>query len=85
MYTLYFADGGWSWVLPLVYVMAVVVRLARFNVEQGGEAKRHFHGLPSPTPGMILAERVERGQDHPGRRRGKPVKVPLGLSPLARH
>lgn len=55
MYKLYFSDGGWSWVLPLVYVMAVVVRLARFNVEQGGEAKRHFHGLPSPTPGMILA------------------------------
>ena len=55
MYTLYFSDGAWSWMLPLVYVMAVVVRLARFNVEQGGEAKRHFHGLPSPTPGMILA------------------------------
>ncbi len=54
MYTLYFSDG-YSWVLPLVYVMAVVVRLARFNVEQGGEAKRHFHGLPSPTQGMILA------------------------------
>jgi CDP-diacylglycerol--serine O-phosphatidyltransferase len=55
MYTLYFSDGDWSWVLPLLYVMAVVVRLARFNVEQGGEAKRHFHGLPSPTPGMLLA------------------------------
>ena len=55
MYMLYFSDGTWSWVIPLVYVMAVVVRLARFNVEQEGEAKRHFHGLPSPTPGMILA------------------------------
>ncbi len=55
MFTLYFSDGAWSWVLPLVYVMAVVVRLARFNIEQGGEAKRHFHGLPSPTAGMILA------------------------------
>jgi len=55
MYTLYFSDGDWSWVLPLLYVMAVVVRLARFNMEQEGEAKRHFHGLPSPTPGIILA------------------------------
>ena len=55
MYTLYFSDGAWSWMLPFVYVMAVVIRLARFNIEQGGEAKRHFHGLPSPTPGMILA------------------------------
>ena len=55
MYTLYFSDANWSWVLPLVYVMAVVIRLARFNVEQGAQAKTHFHGLPSPTPGMILA------------------------------
>ena len=55
MYTLYFSDGTWSWVLPLVYVMAVVVRLARFNMEREGDAKRHFHGLPSPTPGIILA------------------------------
>jgi CDP-diacylglycerol--serine O-phosphatidyltransferase len=55
MYMLYFSDGDWNWVLPLVYVMAVVVRLARFNMEQEGEAKRHFHGLPSPTPGIILA------------------------------
>lgn len=55
MILLYFSDAGWSWVLGFVYVTAVVVRLARFNVEQGGEAKRHFHGLPSPTAGMILA------------------------------
>ena len=34
---------------------AVVVRLARFNIEQGGEAKRYFHGLPSPAAGMLLA------------------------------
>ncbi len=49
------ADVDWSWVIGFVYVAAVVVRLARFNVEQGGEARRHFHGLPTPTAGMILA------------------------------
>jgi len=55
-YSLFFDDVvGWSWILPFTYVTAVVVRLARFNVEQGGEAKKHFHGLPSPTAGMILA------------------------------
>ena len=32
-----------------------MVRLARFNLEQGGEAKRYFHGLPSPAAGMTLA------------------------------
>ncbi len=54
-YTLFFADQSWSWVLSFLYLTAVVVRLARFNVEQGGHAKRSFHGLPSPTGGMVLA------------------------------
>jgi CDP-diacylglycerol---serine O-phosphatidyltransferase len=55
LYHLFLADQPWSWILSFVYVTAAVVRLARFNVEQGGEAKRAFHGLPSPTAGMILA------------------------------
>jgi CDP-diacylglycerol---serine O-phosphatidyltransferase len=55
LYHLFLADQPWSWILGFVYVTAAVVRLARFNVEQGGEAKRAFHGLPSPTAGMILA------------------------------
>ena len=55
MYRLYFADTNWSWLLSFVFVTAVVVRLARFNVEPGGEAKRYFHGLPSPAAGMFLA------------------------------
>ncbi len=55
LYQHYLADAAWGWILSFVYVTAVVLRLARFNVEQGGEAKAHFHGLPSPTAGMILA------------------------------
>lgn len=55
MYQLYFREGVWSWTLCFVYITAVVVRLARFNVEQAGRAKSHFVGLPSPTAGMILA------------------------------
>ncbi len=55
MYLLFFADTQWSWIVSFVYVTAVVVRLARFNIEQGGEAKRHFNGLPSPAAGMTLA------------------------------
>ncbi len=55
LYSLYLQQTEWSWLLSFVYVAAVVVRLARFNVEQLGHAKRHFHGLPSPTAGMILA------------------------------
>lgn len=55
VYHLYFADAAWSWLVCFIYVVAVVTRLARFNVEQGGEAKRYFHGLPSPTAGMLVA------------------------------
>lgn len=52
---LYFQQSEWGWLVGFVYVTAVVVRLARFNMEQGAEAKRHFHGLPSPTAAMILS------------------------------
>jgi hypothetical protein len=31
------------------------MRLARFNVEQAGRKKTHFHGLPSPAAGLTLA------------------------------
>ena len=55
MYQLYWADGSWSWLLSYLFVTAVVVRLARFNVEQAGGAKRSFHGLPSPVAGTMLA------------------------------
>jgi CDP-diacylglycerol---serine O-phosphatidyltransferase len=54
-YHLFFVEGPWSWVVVFIYVTAVVVRLARFNVEQSGEAKKAFHGLPSPTAGMLVA------------------------------
>ena len=46
---------GWAWLLCFIFIASVVMRLARFNVEQGGRAKTHFHGLPSPAAGMTLA------------------------------
>jgi CDP-diacylglycerol--serine O-phosphatidyltransferase len=55
IYQLFFTGQSWSWVLSFLYICGAVIRLARFNIEQGGHAKRYFHGLPSPTAGMILA------------------------------
>lgn len=55
---MYFAvlnRDGWAWIFAFIFVSCVVMRLARFNVEQGGRAKTHFHGLPSPAAGMTLA------------------------------
>ncbi|MGI8499414.1 MAG: CDP-diacylglycerol--serine O-phosphatidyltransferase [Gemmatimonadaceae bacterium] len=55
---MYFAvlnRDSWAWLLSFIFIASVVMRLARFNVEQGGRAKTHFHGLPSPAAGMTLA------------------------------
>lgn len=50
-----FSEGEWSWIVCFLFVAAVALRLARFNVEQGGRARRHFLGLPSPAAGGLLA------------------------------
>ncbi|MDQ3696837.1 MAG: CDP-diacylglycerol--serine O-phosphatidyltransferase [Gemmatimonadota bacterium] len=57
-FIMYFAvlqGEGSAWIFSFIYVACAVMRLARFNIEQGGRAKTHFHGLPSPAAGMTLA------------------------------
>lgn len=57
-FIMYFAvlqGEGSAWVFSFIYVACAVMRLARFNIEQGGRAKTHFHGLPSPAAGIALA------------------------------
>lgn len=55
VYFLLLRDGSWSWLLSFIYILAAIVRLARFNIEQAGTAKVAFHGLPSPIAGVTLA------------------------------
>jgi CDP-diacylglycerol--serine O-phosphatidyltransferase len=56
---MYFArlqtGGQWQWMFVFLFSACAVMRLARFNVEQAGKAKTHFHGLPSPAAGLTLA------------------------------
>jgi CDP-diacylglycerol--serine O-phosphatidyltransferase len=55
---MYFAvlnRNGWDWIFAFIFTACAVIRLARFNVEQAGRAKKYFHGLPSPAAGMTLA------------------------------
>jgi CDP-diacylglycerol--serine O-phosphatidyltransferase len=55
---MYFAvlnQVGWDWVFCYFFTMCAVIRLARFNVEQAGRAKKYFNGLPSPAAGLTLA------------------------------
>jgi CDP-diacylglycerol--serine O-phosphatidyltransferase len=48
-------QGNLDWLLVFIYTACAVMRLARFNVEQAGRKKTHFHGLPSPAAGLTLA------------------------------
>lgn len=57
-FIMYFAvlnRDGWAWLFCFIFIACAVMRLARFNIEQGGRAKTQFHGLPSPAAGMTLA------------------------------
>jgi CDP-diacylglycerol--serine O-phosphatidyltransferase len=56
IYHLRFAEaGGFTWMLSFAYAVAVAVRLARFNLAVGGEARTPwFTGLPSPAAGMLI-------------------------------
>jgi len=57
---IYFLDfsgaGRFSWILCYIYVTAVALRLARFNVLSAGKPSTGwFTGMPSPSAGMTLA------------------------------
>jgi CDP-diacylglycerol--serine O-phosphatidyltransferase len=55
LYFYQFKSGEWAWLLCFFYVLAAVLRLARFNIEQAGQAKSQFFGLPSPAAGVTVA------------------------------
>lgn len=55
IYFAFLGEGEWGWIVSFLYIVAAVVRLARFNIEQAGTAKVNFHGLPSPTAGACVA------------------------------
>ena len=55
MYFAVLRHEGWDWILVFLFTACAAMRLARFNIEQAGRAKRHFKGLPSPAAGATLA------------------------------
>ncbi|HZN98816.1 MAG TPA: CDP-diacylglycerol--serine O-phosphatidyltransferase [Gemmatimonadales bacterium] len=57
MYFLDFSSAGrFAWILCYIYVVAVALRLARFNVLSAGKPSTGwFTGMPSPAAGMTLA------------------------------
>ncbi len=56
MYFLEFQSAGrFGWVVCYIYIVAVALRLARFNVMVGSTPTGWFTGLPSPAAGVTLA------------------------------
>jgi CDP-diacylglycerol--serine O-phosphatidyltransferase len=47
--------GRFGWLICYMYVVAVAVRLARYNVQHGTGKPGWFTGMPSPSAGMTLA------------------------------
>ncbi len=49
--------GRFGWLVCLIYVICVALRLARFNVNTGGETSwrdNFFEGVPSPAGGILV-------------------------------
>ena len=49
--------GRFGWLVCLIYVISVALRLARFNVNTGGEPSwrdNFFEGVPSPAGGILV-------------------------------
>ncbi len=56
MFFLEFQSAGkFGWLICYMYVVAVAVRLARYNVQHGTGKPGWFTGMPSPSAGMTLA------------------------------
>lgn len=57
MYFLEFQNAGrFAWILCYIYVVAVALRLARYNILSATKpASSWFTGMPSPSAGMTLA------------------------------
>jgi CDP-diacylglycerol--serine O-phosphatidyltransferase len=61
-YFLFAGRGEWSWLLMFLFVLAGALRLARFNVEKPGPAKKLFTGLPIPVAGGVLVSFIPFSQ-----------------------
>jgi CDP-diacylglycerol--serine O-phosphatidyltransferase len=47
--------GRIGWLVPLFFLLATAIRLARFNVQSTPQDRRFFVGLPAPAGAAVLA------------------------------
>ncbi|MDR1057645.1 MAG: CDP-diacylglycerol--serine O-phosphatidyltransferase [Coxiellaceae bacterium] len=53
-----FSIGKFGWIAAFIYIVAVALRLARFNTQIDTTGKRYFQGLPCPTAAAITTSLV---------------------------
>lgn len=53
-----YAINDWKIILPVIYIIAVAFRLARFNVEAEPVKLPYFRGLPSPAAALFVVSFV---------------------------
>lgn len=62
-------DSGWgvwsriSWLIAFFYTASTILRLARFNSQDGVAAKHFFRGLPCPAAAALIASLVWLWED----------------------
>ena len=50
--------GRYGWLAAFLYVATTSLRLARFNTQSSGAAKKFFTGLPCPAAGSMIATTI---------------------------
>ena len=50
--------GKFGWLSAFIYMVAVALRLARFNTQLGNSDKRYFQGIPCPAAAAVVTSLI---------------------------
>jgi len=68
--------GRWGWLATFLYLICVVLRLARFNTQSKSLESKYFQGMPCPPAALLIASTVIFMYNH-GIAEIKNVAIPL--------
>jgi len=74
--------GRWGWLATFLYLICVVLRLARFNTQSKSLASKYFQGMPCPPAALVIASTVIFMYNH-GIAEIKNITIPLLTCMLA--
>ena len=74
--------GRWGWLATFLYLICVVLRLARFNTQSKSLESKYFQGMPCPPAALVIASTVIFMYNH-GIAEIKNITIPLLTCMLA--